>query len=95
MSKGYKVITDLKEYVNLRAKGDTKITLEIKEKLARMDEFELELTDAYYRKLLKANIRMLGEIGCIELAIELARWLYPRILREAYKERSKDYMLPV
>jgi hypothetical protein len=35
----------------------------------------------------------LGEIGCIELAIALAQWLYPRILREAYAERSKDYML--
>jgi len=23
----------------------------------------------------------------------LAQWLYPRILREAYAERSKDYML--
>ena len=27
------------------------------------------------------------------LSEELAAWLYPRILREAYAERSKDYVL--
>ena len=93
MSKGYNFIADLNEYVRLRAKKDTAITLKLKAKIAQMSGEELDIAEAYYHQLLASDIRTLGEIGCIELAVELAAWLYPRILREAYAERSKDYML--
>jgi len=89
----YKLIRDLESYVRLRAKKDTEITLKLKNEISQMDREELDLADAYYQQLLDKNIRTLGEIGCIELAIELTRWLYPRILREAYDKRSKVYML--
>jgi len=93
MEKDYRLIRDLESYVRLRAKKDTAITLKLKAKIAQMNDEELAMSEYYYEKLLASDIRTLGEIGCIELAIELAAWLYPRILREAYAERSKDYML--
>ena len=93
MEKDYRLIRDLDSYVRLRAKKDTAITLKLKAKIAQMNDEELAMSEYYYEKLLASDIRTLGEIGCIELAIELAAWLYPRILREAYAERSKDYML--
>jgi len=93
MSKGYNFIADLNEYVRLRAKKDTAITLKLKANIAEMNSDELDIAEVYYHQLLASDIRTLGEIGCIELAIALAQWLYPRILREAYAERSKDYML--
>ena len=93
MEKDYRLIRDLDSYVRLRAKKDTAITLKLKAKIAEMNSDELHIAQVYYHKLLASDIRTLGEIGCIELAIELAAWLYPRILREAYAERSKDYML--
>ena len=93
MEKDYRVIRDLDAYVRIRAKKDTAITLKLKDKIAQMNSDELHIAEVYYHQLLASDIRTLGEIGCIELAIELAAWLYPRILREAYAERSKDYML--
>jgi len=97
MEKDYRLIRDLDAYVRVRAKKDTTITLKLKAKIAQMSGEELDIAEAYYHQLLAADIRTLGEIGCIELAVELAvelaAWLYPRILREAYAERSKDYML--
>ena len=93
MSADYKIIRDLDAYVRLRAKHETEITLKLKAKIAQMNGDELDIAEAYYHQLLASDIRTLGEIGCIELAIALAQWLYPRILREAYAERSKDYML--
>jgi len=93
MEKDYRLIRDLESYVRLRAKKDTAITLKLKAKIAQMNDEELAMSEYYYEKLLASDIRTLGEIGCIELAIALAQWLYPRILREAYAERSKDYML--
>lgn len=93
MSERYKFITDLEEYVRLRAKKDTEITLQLREKISQMDEEELRLADKYYHNLLSARIRNLGEIGCIELAVKLTEWLYPLILKEAYNERSKTWML--
>ena len=93
MEKDYRLIRDLESYVRLRAKKDTAITLKLKAKIEQMNDEELAMSEYYYEKLLASDIRTLGEIGCIELAIELAAWLYPRILREAYAERSKDYML--
>ena len=93
MEKDYRLIRDLESYVRLRAKKDTAITLKLKAKIAQMNDEELAMSEYYYEKLLASDIRTLGEIGCIELAVELAAWLYPRILREAYAERSKDYML--
>ena len=68
--------------------------LEITREYRVIDEKrKLGIAEAYYHQLLTSDIRTLGEIGCIELAIALAQWLYPRILREAYAERSKSYML--
>ena len=93
MEKDYRLIRDLDSYVRLRAKKDTAITLKLKAKIAEMNSDELHIAEVYYHQLLASDIRTLGEIGCIELAIALAQWLYPRILREAYAERSKDYML--
>ena len=93
MENDYRLIRDLNSYVKLRAKKDTAITLKLKAKIAGMNSDELGIAEAYYHQLLASDIRTLGEIGCIELAIALAQWLYPRILREAYAERSKDYML--
>ena len=93
MENDYRLIRDLNSYVKLRAKKDTAITLKLKAKIAGMNSDELGIAEAYYHQLLTSDIRTLGEIGCIELAIELAMWLYPRILREAYAERGKDYML--
>ena len=93
MENDYRLIRDLNSYVKLRAKKDTAITLKLKDKIAQMNSDELHIAEVYYHQLLKSDNRTLGEIGCIELAIELAAWLYPRILREAYAERSKDYML--
>ena len=98
MNTDYKIIRDLDAYVRVRAKKDTTITLKLKAKIAKMSGEELDIAEVYYHQLLASDIiyidlRTLGEIGCIELAIELAAWLYPRILREAYAERSKDYML--
>ena len=93
MENDYRLIRDLNSYVKLRAKKDTAITLKLKAKIAGMNSDELGIAEAYYHQLLASDIRTLGEIGCIELAVELAAWLYPRILREAYAERSKDYML--
>jgi hypothetical protein len=93
VEKDYRLIRDLNSYVKLRAKKDTAITLKLKAKIAKMSGEELDIAEVYYHQLLKSDIRTLGEIGCIELAIALAQWLYPRILREAYAERSKDYML--
>ena len=93
MENDYRLIRDLNSYVKLRAKKDTAITLKLKDKIAQMNSDELHIAEVYYHQLLASDIRTLGEIGCIELAIELATWLYPRILREAYAERSNDYML--
>ena len=93
MNTDYKIIRDLDAYVRIRAKKDTAITLKLKAKIAEMNSDELDIAEVYYHQLLASDIRTLGEIGCIELAIALAQWLYPRILREAYAERSKDYML--
>jgi hypothetical protein len=93
MNTDYKIIRDLDAYVRVRAKKDTTITLKLKAKIAEMNSDELHIAEVYYHQLLASDIRTLGEIGCIELAVELAAWLYPRILREAYAERSKDYML--
>ena len=93
MNNEFKIVKDLESYVRLRAKHETEITLKLKAKIAQMNDEELAMSEYYYEKLLASDIRTLGEIGCIELAIELAAWLYPRILREAYAERSKDYML--
>ena len=93
MENDYRLIRDLNSYVKLRAKKDTAITLKLKDKIAQMNSDELHIAEVYYHQLLASDIRTLGEIGCIELAIALAQWLYPRILREAYAERSKDYML--
>ena len=74
-------------------RAQVEITLKLKDKIAQMNSDELHIAEVYYHQLLESDIRTLGEIGCIELAIALAQWLYPRILREAYAERSKDYML--
>ena len=93
MENDYRLVRDLNSYVKLRAKKDTAITLKLKKEIENMDGEEMRLAGVYYEQLKKSDIRTLGEIGCIELAIELATWLYPRILREAYAERSKDYML--
>ena len=93
MEKDYRLIRDLDAYVRIRTKKDTTITLKLKKEIENMDSEEMRLAEVYYEQLKKADIRTLGEIGCIELAIALAQWLYPRILREAYAERSKDYML--
>jgi hypothetical protein len=86
-------VYDLEEYVRLRAKKDTDITIQLRDLIAQMDDDELELAQKYYVKLLGADIRTLGNIGCIELAIKTARWVYPRMLKEAYSERSKSWML--
>ncbi len=78
MEKDYRLIRDLDSYVRLRAKKDTAITLKLKAKIAEMNSDELHIAEVYYHQLLASDIRTLGEIGCIELAIELAAVALPQ-----------------
>jgi len=93
MNAENKLLHDLENYVKFKIKKDTEITIQLRDAIAKMDEEELALAEKYYEKLQSAEIRTLGNIGCIETAVKLTQWLYPRILREAYAERSKSYML--
>jgi len=43
-----------------------------------MNSDELDIAEVYYHQLLASDIRTLGEIGCIELAIAWCyTWFYP------------------
>ena len=93
MNTEIKLVHDLESYVKFKIKKDTDITIQLRDALSKMDEEELAIAEKFYEKLQSAEIRTLGNIGCVELAVKLTQWLYPRLLREAYAERSKDYML--
>jgi len=93
MNTENKLLHDLENYVKFKIKKDTEITIQLRDALSKMDEEELAIAEKFYEKLQSAEIRTLGNIGCVELAVKLTQWLYPRLLREAYAERSKDYML--
>ncbi len=90
MENDYRLVRDLEEYVRFRAKKETGITLQLRDMISKMDDDELNIADNYYGQLLEADIRTLGNIGCIELAVKITERLYPIILREAYAELSKD-----
>ena len=66
-----------------------KLYHELKSIADNMTKNELEMAQSYYEKVSDLDIKGMGVLSNIELALKLTRWLCPRILA-AYCESGKE-----
>ncbi len=79
------MLADLETY-NPHGKGQrNELYSELKKLSETFDKDELKLAQSIYEKLCELDIRNMGVLSNIELAMKLTNWLYPRMLMEAYK----------
>ena len=84
------LLADLESYrqYDNQNRGE-KLYSELKSIADKMTKNELEMAQSYYEKVSDLDIKGMGVLSNIELALKLARWLYPRVMA-AYCESKKE-----
>jgi len=66
-----------------------KLYSELKSIADKMTKNELKMAQSYYEKVSDLDIKGMGVLSNIELALKLTCWLYPRVVA-AYCESKKE-----
>ncbi len=84
------LLADLESYrqYDNQNRGE-KLYSELKSIADKMTKNELKMAQSYYEKVSDLDIKGMGVLSNIELALKLTRWLYPRVVA-AYQDSRKQ-----